>query len=136
MTSTKDTKAGLDVILDTNFLIDLFRFKLSFDDIEDVAGRRCTFLISWQSVNELKRIKNKYAKVGLSFVNMGKIKTVSAPGRTADDAIMALLKSARKKKLIKKTAVATNDAKLRKRIKALDVRVIYLRARKHLEIIN
>lgn len=136
MNSTKPTKAGLDVILDTNFLIDLFRFKLSFDDIEDVAGGRCTFLISWQSVDELKRIKNKYAKVGLSFIDMGKIKTVSAPGRTADDAIMALLKGARKKKLIKKTAVATNDAKLRKRIKALDVRVIYLRARKHLEIIN
>lgn len=136
MNSTKPTKAGLDVILDTNFLIDLFRFKLSFDDIEDVAGGRCTFLISWQSVDELKRIKNKYAKVGLSFIDMGKIRAVSAPGRTADDAIMALLKGAKKKKVIKKTAVATNDAKLRKRIKALDVRVIYLRARKHLEIIN
>lgn len=136
MNSTKPTKAGLDVILDTNFLIDLFRFKLSFDDIEDVAGGHCTFLISWQSVDELKRIKNKYAKVGLSFIDMGKIRAVSAPGRTADDAIMALLKGAKKKKVIKKTAVATNDAKLRKRIKALDVRVIYLRARKHLEIIN
>jgi rRNA-processing protein FCF1 len=37
---------------------------------------------------------------------------------------------------ITQTIVATNDAELRKRIKALGSKVIYLRARKHLEITN
>jgi len=124
------------ILLDTNFLMDLFRFKLSFDDIEDVVGGPCSFIVVGQSINELKRMKSKYAKVGLSFIDSGKIKIVGAPGRTADDAIMSFLKSAKKRKEIKKTAVATNDVKLRKRIKALGVRVIYLRAKKHLEIIN
>jgi rRNA-processing protein FCF1 len=124
------------ILLDTNFLMDLFRFKLSFDDIEDVVGGPCSFLVVGQSVGELERMKSKYAKVGLSFIDSGKIKIVDAPGRTADDAIMSLLKKAKNRKEIKKTAVATNDVKLRKRIKALGVRVIYLRAKKHLEIIN
>ena len=124
------------IILDTNFLIDLFRFKLDFDEIEDVAGAPCVFLMIRQSVDELKRTKTKYAKVGLSFIDSGKIKIVSAPGRTADDAIMSLLKIAKRKKEIKSIAVATNDAKLRKKIKTLGVKIIYLRARKHLEMIN
>ena len=126
----------LNVILDTNFLVDLFRFRVGFEEIEDVAGTPCNFLMVRQSIVELKRMKNKYAKVGLGFIDAGKIKVVSAAGRTADDAITALLKNARQKKEIEKFAVATNDAKLRKKLKALGVKVIYLRARKHLEIIN
>jgi len=124
------------IILDTNFLVDLFRFKLGFDEIEDAVGAPCVFLIVRQSIDELKGMKNKYAKVGLVFIDSGKIKLISSAGRTADDAIMSLLKNAKKKKEIKKIAVATNDAKLRKRIKTLGVKVIYLRARKHLEIMN
>jgi len=124
------------IILDTNFLVDLFRFRRSFDEIEDVVGAQCVFLVVRQSVDELKRMKNKYAKVGLSFIDSGRIKIASAPGRTADDAIMSLLKKAKRKKEIKSIAVATNDAKLRKKIKTLGVKIIYLRARKHLEMIN
>jgi len=134
--SAKIVKKSLNVILDTNFLVDLFRFRVSLDEIEDVAGGPCAFLMVRQSVDELKKMKNKYAKVGLGFIDSGKIKIVSALGRTADDAIMSLLKSAKRKKEIKSIVVATNDAKLRKRVNALGVKVIYLRARKHLEIIN
>jgi rRNA-processing protein FCF1 len=78
-----------------------------------------------------------FAKAALSLIESGRIKIIKiadAPGRTADDAILSLLKTMKEKNEIKKTAVATNDAKLRKRIKALDVKLIYLRARKYLEI--
>lgn len=125
------------VILDTNFIVDLFRFRLSFEDVEDVVGTPCSFLTVRQSVGELERIKTKYARLGLELIDSGKIKVIDAAGRTADDAILSLLtsfKKARGKDGIRKTAVATNDAGLRKRIKALDIKVIYLRARKHLEI--
>jgi len=134
--STKTVKKKLNVILDTNFLVDLFRFRVGLDEIEAVAGAPCAFLMVRQSVDELKRMKNKYAKVALGVIDSGKIKVVNASGRTADDAIMSLLRIVKIKKEIKKFAVATNDAKLRKRVKDLGVKVIYLRARKHLEIIN
>ena len=124
------------IILDTNFLIDLFRFRLGLDEIIDIVGAPCVFLMVQQSVGELKKIKDKYAKLGLSFIDSSKIKIVSAPGQTADDAIMSFLKNNKKEKSLKTIFVATNDAKLRKRIHTLGVKVIYLRARKYLEIID
>jgi len=118
-----------NVILDTNFLVDLFRFKLGFDDIEKVVGKRCRFLVVQQSLRELGRIKDKYAKVGLGFVDREKIKVIDAPGVTADDAIISLVSK-------ESFVVATNDTKLRKKLKSLKARIIYLRAKKYLEITN
>ena len=118
-----------NVILDTNFLVDLLRFKLGFDDVEVVVGKRCRFLVVQQSLRELGRIKDKYAKVGLGFVDRGKIKIVDAPGVTADDAIISLVSK-------ESFVIATNDAKLRKKLRPLKARIIYLRAKKYLEITN
>ncbi len=134
MENVKSTMNIKRIILDTNFLIDLFRFRLGFDDIIDIVGAPCVFLMVQQSIGELKKIKDKYAKLGLKFIDSSKIKVVSASGQTADDAIISFLKN--NKKDIKNIFVATNDAKLRKRIHTLGVKVIYLRARKYLEIID
>jgi len=127
----------VNVILDTNFFVDMFRFKISFDDIEDVVGQKCKFWMVGQSVKELKRIRKKEAKIALVIMEnivsgrtkdrrFGVIKT-NKRFASADDAIISLIKQ-------RSFIVATNDAKLRKKIKALGTRVIYLRARKHLEI--
>jgi len=152
------TKTKVNVILDTNFLIDMFRFRVSFEDIEDAAGCSCEFYVTKPSVAELEHLKNKknkYAKVGLNFITKGKVKILerqnsSVKERNADEAIMSFIdsletgfaKSPEKREATKKTIVATNDEKLRKRIKALreknlgirSVRTIYLRAKKRLEI--
>ena len=120
------------VVLDTNFLIDLFRFKTGFDEVEDALGGRCTFVMVSQSEAELHRVADVSAKVGVGFVESGKIKIVEAGRATeksADEAIVELVG-----KWSPDVVVATNDAKLRKRIKALGVRTIYLRARKRLEV--
>jgi len=120
------------VVLDTNFLIDLFRFKTGFDEVEDALGGRCTFVMVSQSEAELRRLADVSAKVGAGFVDSGKIGVVKAGRATeksADEAIVELAG-----KLAPDAVVATNDAKLRKRIKASGVRTIYLRARKRLEV--
>lgn len=134
MENVKSIMNVKSIILDTNFLVDLFRFRLGFDEIIDIVGAPCVFLMVHQSVNELKRMKDRYAKVGLSFIDSSKIKVLSVPGQTADDAIISFLKN--NKKDIKNIFIATNDAKLRKRIHTLGVKVIYLRARKYLEIMD
>ena len=120
------------VVLDTNFIIDLFRFRLKFDDVEDVVSGPCKFLMVEQSVRELKGLENKYAKVALSIVESGKIGVVKASGRTADDSIVSFVSVESKNDLF----VATNDKKLRKRILETGVRVVHLRARKHLAILG
>ena len=127
------------IILDTNFLIDLFRFRLGLDEIINLVGTPCVFLMVQQSVDELKKIKDKHAKLGLSFIDSSKIKVISASGRTADDAIISFisfLKNNKKEKTLKNIFVATNDAKLRKRLRAIGAKVIYLRAMKQLKIVN
>jgi len=123
---------NFNVVLDTNFVVDLFRFRLGFDDVEDALGGNCGFFMVEQSVAELRRLKNVNAKVGAGFVDSGKIKVVRA-GRagekSADEAIAELAG-----KRMPGMVVATNDKKLRKRIKASGARTIYLRARKRLEV--
>jgi rRNA-processing protein FCF1 len=119
------------VLLDTNFIIDLFRFKIDFSMIEELLGARCSLLMVKQSAKELSKIGDKYAKVALEFLGLGRIGIVSAPGSTADDAIISYAVAQNDKKDF---FVATNDIRLRKRLKESDVRVIYIRARKHLRI--
>jgi len=139
MRNVKSTMNVKQIILDTNFLIDLFRFRLGFDEIIDLVGAPCVFLMVQQSVDELKRVKGKYAKLGLSFVDSSKIKVVGARGQTADDAIISFissLKNNKKEKTLKNIFVATNDAKLRKRLRVMCAKVIYLRAMKQLKIVN
>jgi rRNA-processing protein FCF1 len=120
------------VVLDTNFLIDLFRFKTGFDEVEDALGGHVELFMVSQSEAELRRLADVSAKVGAGFVDSGKISVVKAGRATeksADEAIVELAG-----KLAPDAVVATNDAKLRKRIKASGVRTIYLRARKRLEV--
>jgi rRNA-processing protein FCF1 len=147
-----------NVILDTNFFVDMFRFKVSLEDIEDVAGTECNFWVVEESVSELKKLKLKEAKVAVQLVEdeekakdvLGQVIGVLRVGKhvaTADEAITELIEERKEltknhkirkdngaKRRIMNFIVATNDAKLRKQIKALSTRVIYLRARKHLEM--
>lgn len=127
------------IILDTNFFVDIFRFKITLADVEEVVGTRCEFWIVGESVSELERMGVNEAKVALRLAKdpeqakevLGKpVRTLETGKRaaTADETITAVVEQG------KNFIVATNDAKLRKKIKALGAKVIYLRARKHLEI--
>jgi rRNA-processing protein FCF1 len=119
------------VVLDTNFLIDLARYKIDLKQIEGTVGIRCELATLDKVVDELKKIAqsrkkdSKYAKLALILIDLHKIKILSAPERSTDKALTFLARS---------TIIATNDRKLRKNLRAKKFKTIYLRAKKHLAI--
>lgn len=131
----------MQVILDTNFLVDMFRFKITLAQIEDKLNEPCQFYITEQNVRELKRLKAKEAKIALKVLEsedsgkrvlgrrIGAIETKSRTGY-ADDAIVSHVKRQREQQYV----IATNDSSFRKRLKDLGIRTIYLRAKKFIEI--
>ncbi len=122
------------VILDTNFLVDIVRFKVDLGSIGELLPSRYKLLIPEAVEKELKKMKSKNAKAAIKLAKLRDLKIIKnhASVRGADNMIVSLAESMQDKK--SKIAVATNDAELRKRLKALGVKTIYLRARKHLEI--
>lgn len=116
------------VFLDTNFLMDLGRFRIELDEIEDLVTKPYCLLIPSPAVDELNRLaaRNKNAKVALKLIEMKGIKILDCKEKDTDRAILALAD--------KDSIVATNDAGLRKSLKRLDVKTIYLRKRKYLVI--
>ena len=127
------------IIFDTNFLIDLVRFKVDLEEVEGLVARPYQLATLDAVVSELKKIGNKNARAALKIIEGRGFKILKAAKRNVDDAIIDAVEKAVKENNAEqaaRTVVATNDAELRKRIKALGAKVIYLRAKKHLEIIN
>jgi rRNA-processing protein FCF1 len=109
----------MKILLDTNFLIDLFRFKV--DTTELVLHQLYTISPVVEELKALSSRKGKgsrYAKLALKLVE--KINVIPCEG----DADACLLK------LAKDFAVATNDRELRKKLKEKNAKIIYLRAKK------
>jgi len=113
----------MKVLLDTNFLIDLFRFKIS---LEELAGYKLYTIKP--VVEELKTIastnskESKYAKLALQLVK--RIEVIKCEG----DADTSLLK------LAGEFVIATNDRALRKKLKERKTKTIYLRSKKRLNV--
>ena len=124
-------KVAKRIIFDTNFLVDIVKFKIDLGDIDKLITRPYRFETIGSVVSELKKINNKNSKVALKIIYEKKFKILKARHKNVDDEIVDIVK---KNERDKKPVVATNDTKLRKRIKALDAKVIYLRAKKHLEV--
>lgn len=119
------------IVFDTNFLIDLARFRIDIDDVKILAGP-CQFSTLPSVVKELKRIAGKKtrsarnAKVALKLIELNNFKIIKTEEKNTDEAILKLEN--------KETVVATNDGNLRKSLKRQGIKTIYLRARKHLDI--
>lgn len=120
----------MKVLLDTNFLIDVVRFKISLEEITDLIGSHK--LVTLSSVEkELTRISKRisragmHAKLALKLVEDDNIKILKSEGRP-DDAVLELA--------TEETIIATNDVELRKRLKILGRKTIYLKSKKHLAI--
>jgi rRNA-processing protein FCF1 len=149
-----ESKPKIRVILDTNFLIDLFRFKLRFEDVEDALGAQCDFFVMRRTVGELTGLPNKEAKVALAFIGSGRVGIIEPERRTprpstgrrpkvsADDSIIEFICKAypldanrpARMKNDGEYLVATNDQKLRIRLKPFLVRTVLLRAMKHIMV--
>ena len=114
------------IALDTNFLIDLMRYHVEFE-----IEKKSELFTTTSVINELKAIarkktkESKYAKLALNWIEQNQVKIVKV-GKKADDELVSLAKQ--------NFIIATNDRKLRKKIKTLGGKTIYLRSRKKIAI--
>lgn len=115
------------VILDTNFLMDLVKFKINLENIDDLLNEPYKLFTLTSVIEELKSLKeNKNAKAALRLIEEKNIKIIGSEEKYVDKLLLNLADN--------DTIVSTNDRELRKKLKEKGAKVIYLRARKYLAI--
>jgi len=122
----------LKILLDTNFILDVLRYRLDFSIFEELE-EKVELYISSETLRELKSIVNRKTKEGrlaivaLKLIESQKIKVVPSLEKEVDSDLFAL---AIKEGFI----VATNDKDLKEKLKKENVRVICLRNKKKIEV--
>lgn len=122
----------MKIILDTNFFIDLSRFKVNLEELHSLIQEPYTLATVDSVVNELIKLSTKktksstYAKVALEIIESTNMEVLQTGIKIADNSILSLAD--------KKTLVATNDFYLRKKLKNKGIKTIYIRSKKHLGI--
>lgn len=117
----------MKIILDTNFLIDLIRWK-----IEWVELRGHELFILDSNIEELKRIAKRgtkeslLAKIALMLLEGKGLKMLESKEKETDLSLLEYSK--------KGYAIATQDIALKNKIKSESGKVIYIRQKKYIEI--
>lgn len=125
----------IKVILDTNFLMVPAQFRVDISGgLEALLNQKTEPIVLSSTYRELQRIassrlkEGKAAKMMLQLMNKFRVvKAEPYPNETGDDVIVRFAKKFN-------CPVATNDKELRKRLRSLNIPVIYLRQRSHLAI--
>lgn len=125
----------IKVILDTNFLMAPAQFRVDIlGGLEALLNQKTEPIVLSSTYGELQRIassrlkEGKAAKMMLQLINKFRVvKAEPYPNETGDDVIVRFAKKFN-------CPVATNDKELRKRLRSLNIPVIYLRQRSHLAI--
>jgi rRNA-processing protein FCF1 len=123
------------VILDTNFLMIPFQFNLDvFQEIEYLLQKKVDFVVPSSVKSELTGISARggegaaEASLALQLASRCRVVEVTLnPGESVDDAIV---KASQKLSAV----VATTDIELKKRLRDINVPVVYLRDKSKLEI--
>ena len=110
------------VVLDTNALLMPFEIRINLDlAVASLLGE-VRMVVPGPMIGELKNLDNKYAKVALSLARKYEIIHTETSG---DDAIVEAA--------VRLDAyVLTNDKELKRRLRALQIPLIYLRSHTHL----
>ena len=122
----------LRILLDTNFLLDMIRYKVDFSSFDNLEEKVDLF-ISSETLREIKSVANRKTKKGrlalmaLKLIESQKIKVVQSLKKVVDEDLLAL---AKKEGFI----VATNDKDLKEKLKKENVRIAYLRNKKKIEV--
>jgi len=113
-------------------LIDLIKFKIDLEEIQMFLQEPTTnFFIFSSTLKELQKIatnkgkSGSWAKLALELIKLRNIKILETE-QNPDKAFLNLAD--------KNTIIATNDSNLRKKLKSLGIKTIYLRAKKYLEV--
>lgn len=126
----------LKVVIDSNFLLIQPQFKIDIlKELENVIGRKIELIILSSVYAELDGIskskKLRERKAALTAMKLLEpfdvINVPKQPDETVDDQIIRFAREWN-------YPVATNDKKLRKRLSAMNLTVIYLRQKSRLEI--
>ena len=121
------------VILDTNFLMIPFQFKINiFGELDYLIDIPHVYLITSRTLNELRHIGKSIGKDGMAArlaikmieVNKAKIEIIKNDA-VVDDWIVEYAQE-------HKAIVCTNDSGLRKRLRPLRVKVITLKSKSRL----
>jgi len=123
------------VILDSNFLMAPFQFHVDvFEELEYLLQKKIDFIVPSAVKLELTTISSRggegaaEASLALQLASRCRVVDVNLqPNETVDDAI---LKAAQKLTAV----VATNDIELKKRLRDINVPVVYLRDKSKLEV--
>lgn len=121
------------IILDTNMLLIPVQFNLDiFDELERIIGKNYQIIILDSVLEELQKIAKskkkdaKAARVALQLIEDKEITIVKTKIKSTDKSIMEIAD--------KDTIVATNDQHLRRTLKNKNIKTIYLRNKKFLEL--
>ena len=119
------------IILDTNFLTIPYQFNVDiFEEIDRIMEEDYELITLDKVLEELKRMKKGKdaiaARIGLELIEKKNIKVINTDEKKVDNAIVKLAN--------KDMIVATNDRVLREKLKNKNVKVLYLRSKKHLEM--
>jgi rRNA-processing protein FCF1 len=123
------------VILDSNFLMAPFQFHIDiFEELEYILQKKVDFIVPSLVKLELTSISSRggegaaNASLALQLASRCRVVDVTLqPQETVDDAIV---KAAQKLGAV----VATNDIELKKRLRDINVPVVYLREKSKLEV--
>jgi rRNA-processing protein FCF1 len=114
--------ASQPVILDTNALLAQFQFNI---DLIGELGRLLgafEIFIPNSVLGELDNVKDRNVKAARTFAKKYEVVHTEKKG---DEAILELAEKM-------KAVVVTNDKELRKRLKKMDLKVVYMRQKSHL----
>jgi len=123
------------VILDSNFLMAPFQYHVDvFEELEYLLQKKIDFIVPSAVKLELTSISSRggegaaEASLALQLASRCRVVDVTlGPQETVDDAIM---KAAQKLTAV----VATNDIELKKRLRDINIPVVYLRDKSKLEV--
>ncbi len=134
-TELQNRKGVVEVIVDSNALFAPLQFKIDIlGELERILNRRFELVLLSPVLRELQTLANegrpKVSRMAIFAIEFGKkcrYVEVYSSGKTVDDTIIDVAAKS-------KTAVFTNDAQLRERLRDISVPVIYVRQKSHLAI--
>ena len=114
------------VVFDTNFLMDMVRFKLRLEELENLIGEKCEFEITNGTINELKKLAKgggRKAMLARTALEIAKNFKIVKGEKEVDEVLLSLASD--------DTIIATNDERLRKKIRERGFKTIYVKGRKY-----
>lgn len=119
----------MKILLDTSFLLELLKYKISIQQFYDIAREKPEFFVTEGTIRELQSLarnkgkKGVNAKISLMFLQKQKVKVIPN-NKTVDEALIELSRD---------YLIATLDLKLAKKLKQLGATVITLKGKKKID---